>query len=1153
MSMRWDGVGGRVARWILTCIGSVGVAGALAAQDGPQGGAPVEEQGRDPAPAALEQELRESQAAARRGELDTARAGCRRALELADLEHASAEQFVVLEPLLLQLGTHAERLGELPTALAAHRAVLRHREATLADTDVALQVARHLVANTLSALGDLHGARDLQQKVFEVLSATLEDDAVNLQMARGALAGTLMQLGQLDAALALQQKVLAVFEATKPEDHPHLQSARMSVSMTLSTLGRLQEARELEEQVLAVRERTLPPDHFDLQRTRMALASTLAELGHDPEALELQQKVVDVFQRLLPEGHPYTLSAEGNLAIYLRRSGDLPGARAIQERVLRQSEAALPADHPQLQRARSSLATTLLLLGDPYGAFELENQVLGVLTSTMPETHPELQMARGNLATTMHGIGDWQGALALQRRVLQVFTETRPDGHPDVQRARGSLATTLRGLGDVEGALALERAALQAWEQTLPADHPECVAARANLAKTLKALGRLTEALPLEEAVLRACTASLPAAHPNLLTARLDHANTLRQLGRLDESLQQLEDVLRVREQALHPDHADLQLTHLNLALTRRDRGDVETAARHVHAAATSALRGVDDHVMSPRVGMALRLQSARMLALVAQLLDPATSLPAAEATLLCEVGLQLVVASASAELHAGELRRSVARRDPAAGERLTRQLAAATQRLEAAVALSRGGDAAATAARDDAIREATLARDAVEREWLGLVPPELRTTPRPAALAAALAPDEVAVAFCNYPASAEGRAGAPQRQPWRYGAFLLTPDGKVVWRDVAAEVEVAELVAQLRERATARDGGADTAAEDRLLASIDDRVFAPLRAALPEGTRRLVVSLARDLRLIPIDALPTAAALDVELVWSQRALLRRPAERGAGALLAVGDVDYDASLDVPAPVLADAGTPVVGARAPLRGGEDAAGGSAPKRFTPLTNGEAQALVGLFADAFPDGAATVLRGGAASEAALVEQAPGAHWLHVATHGFFASEQIWSAVQAGSAALSRFSAGNDDRAAQLTPYSLTGLALAGANREPDALGHREGLLTAQEAAALDLSTCYLVTLSACESSLGVRQAGDGLASLRNAFHAAGARFVLASLWDVPDRATEQLMRDFYTRLWQHGDTPRQALRAAKDAARDRRAPLRDWAGWVLTGR
>jgi CHAT domain-containing protein len=81
---------------------------------------------------------------------------------------------------------------------------------------------------------------------------------------------------------------------------------------------------------------------------------------------------------------------------------------------------------------------------------------------------------------------------------------------------------------------------------------------------------------------------------------------------------------------------------------------------------------------------------------------------------------------------------------------------------------------------------------------------------------------------------------------------------------------------------------------------------------------------------------------------------------------------------------------------------------------------------------------------------------------------------------------------------------------------------------------------------------VRRAGVGIASLQSALHAAGARSALTSLWKVPDASTRELMHAFYSGIWIDKLPKAQALWRAKSVLRERRAPLRDWAGWVLTG-
>jgi CHAT domain-containing protein len=97
------------------------------------------------------------------------------------------------------------------------------------------------------------------------------------------------------------------------------------------------------------------------------------------------------------------------------------------------------------------------------------------------------------------------------------------------------------------------------------------------------------------------------------------------------------------------------------------------------------------------------------------------------------------------------------------------------------------------------------------------------------------------------------------------------------------------------------------------------------------------------------------------------------------------------------------------------------------------------------------------------------------------------------------------------------------------------------------------------LSACDTNIGERRAGQGVASLQKALQMAGARGVVTSLWKVPDEATKELMLDFYRRMWVEQKPKGQALkeaqrklRDAKDEQGNPKHTLRDWAAWVLTG-
>src|SRR5262249_62237826 len=115
------------------------------------------------------------------------------------------------------------------------------------------------------------------------------------------------------------------------------------------------------------------------------------------------------------------------------------------------------------------------------------------------------------------------------------------------------------------------------------------------------------------------------------------------------------------------------------------------------------------------------------------------------------------------------------------------------------------------------------------------------------------------------------------------------------------------------------------------------------------------------------------------------------------------------------------------------------------------------------------------------------------------------------------------------AGALSPMVMTGLVFAGANH-PKTPGR--GIATGEALIDLDLSGLELAVLSACDTGLGDVAGGEGTFGLQRAFHYAGTRDVVASLWKVPDQSTAALMAVFYRNLWTQNLSPMESLRHAQ---------------------
>jgi CHAT domain-containing protein len=113
--------------------------------------------------------------------------------------------------------------------------------------------------------------------------------------------------------------------------------------------------------------------------------------------------------------------------------------------------------------------------------------------------------------------------------------------------------------------------------------------------------------------------------------------------------------------------------------------------------------------------------------------------------------------------------------------------------------------------------------------------------------------------------------------------------------------------------------------------------------------------------------------------------------------------------------------------------------------------------------------------------------------------------------------------------------------------------QNGFLGLEQIYGLNLSA-DLVVLSACETALGREVDGEGLIGLVHGFMYAGATRVMASLWNVDDEVTAELMAHFYRNLELNASSPAAALRAAQIEVR-RQARWSSpyyWAAFQLQG-
>ncbi|MBK9018430.1 MAG: CHAT domain-containing protein [Saprospiraceae bacterium] len=131
---------------------------------------------------------------------------------------------------------------------------------------------------------------------------------------------------------------------------------------------------------------------------------------------------------------------------------------------------------------------------------------------------------------------------------------------------------------------------------------------------------------------------------------------------------------------------------------------------------------------------------------------------------------------------------------------------------------------------------------------------------------------------------------------------------------------------------------------------------------------------------------------------------------------------------------------------------------------------------------------------------------------------------------------------------------SGLILAGGNYawqtgKPLKPDMDDGILTAYEISQMNLANTELVVLSACETGLGDIEGNEGVYGLQRAFKIAGAKYLVMSLWQVPDQETSVFMTTFYKHWLEGKTTIPDAFRTTQEM-RERFINPYQWAGFVL---
>jgi CHAT domain-containing protein/Tfp pilus assembly protein PilF len=1055
---------------------------------------------------------------------------------------------------LIQAGKHKE-------ALVKFQQVLRLRGSALGEKDPEYARAlSHLVALHRD-MGNYKAALPLAQQARSIREQALGENHPDYANSLSNLALVHQALDDHQAALPYLKQALRVYKETLSDRHPNYALALHNLAALYQEMGNPWAALPHCKQALAIRKQitdVLGDKHAAPYAASLnQLATLLEDTGDHRAALPFFEQALALRKKVLTEKHPDYAESLNYLALFCKDMGDHKRALALYQQALAVRKEVLGEKHPDYASSLSNLAVLYKVMGDHRSALPLFRQALALCEAQHREKHPDYALYLNNLGTLYQELGDHDAALPLFQQALEVIKEGLGERHPRYAQGLNNLAMLYHVMGGdrAERALKLYQQAQKVTREARGENHPDYATCLHNLAVLRHSRGDHAEALKLLKQALAIRKEAQGEKHPAYATSLRALATLRQDMGEHKEALALFQEAVSLRKEVLGEKHPDYAESLTNLAQIRKARGDDAEALK----LSQSAIHLTRDHlqttasVQSERQQMAAsqRVRSRLNLFLSLTAASP-RHLRASHAEVLAWKGAAL---ARQRQLRLGRL---------VAGSQLAptfAELQAVSSELATrSLATPRPGQLAGHLRR---LAELTRRKETLEAD-LARASAEFRREQNharlnTAALQKLLPADAALVDFLFYDHFHPTRAPG-QRFERRLVAFVVRRD-RLARLDLGPAARVVEDV-----RAWRRELGEARAGAGKAGWSLRQRVWQPVEKHL-KGATVVLISPDGALARLPFAALPGSkpgsflleepyALAVVPVPQMLPEMLERPkgpAKAPDDSLLLVGDVDFDGEPGAEN----RAGTARAAARAGLL-----------LRWPPLsgTRQEAASIKDSFERTHGRARATYLREQKATLSAVRQEASKHRYLHFATHGFFAPEEVRSAL--APARINQAELFGREGVAGWHPLLLSGLVLAGANRPPRA-GQQDGILTALEVAEMDLGKCELAVLSACETGLGKVAGGEGVLGLQRAFQVAGARSTIASLWKVDDNATRDVMSYFYEKLWDK-KSPLAKVHALRDAQRDilkngvkrgmrpvgapgaNRTPPYFWAAFVLAG-
>ncbi len=399
------------------------------------------------------------------------------------------------------------------------------------------------------------------------------------------------ELGLFVKAENQNLEVLEIYDQVLSKTHPEYILSLNNLAILYYYTGRYAEAEDLYLKVLTVGEKVLGTSHSDYAEFLNNLAMLYVSMSKYKEAEHLQLEARKIFVETNKIDHADYIILLSNLARLYVTMGQYERAEPIFQEAIKKGATVLGKGHPVYMTILNNLASFYSNMGNYEHAEQLFLEALKIAEEVYGKKHAYYARLLNNLSSVYTVMGRFAEAEPLNLEALKIAEMTIGKNHPNYALLLNNISRHYRIIGRYQEAESTQLEALNIYANTLGKDHPYYATVLNGLAVLYESTQRNEKAEIYYFENLKIRAKKLGKEHPSYATTLNNLAVLFEKTGQVKRAEQYYLNSLKIRIKSLGKDHHLSIWTLNNLANLNKKMGQYQKSWEYAHQAICTASR----------------------------------------------------------------------------------------------------------------------------------------------------------------------------------------------------------------------------------------------------------------------------------------------------------------------------------------------------------------------------------------------------------------------------------------------------------------------------------------------------------------------------------------------------------------------------------